>query len=226
MTTWQLKVELHHYWHAGSGSSSGTHLDALCERDNNGLPFLSGRHLKGLLRHAVQRAEQWQWLDDIPLPDGPQPDWESMLFGTRSQTAQRFHTLPGLLMVDDARLAESEKAWLEHNPVYKAYLFEEIYSTAINQDGTALAKSLRGIEVALPVTLTGLVSVEPTALESAHCQQQQAAMAVDLSPVLERVLPLIDSVGGNRTRGLGEAVLSLSPYVAEPTVQAVQGGRR
>ncbi|MGY4878180.1 RAMP superfamily CRISPR-associated protein [Vreelandella aquamarina] len=226
MTAWHLTVELHHYWHAGSGSSSGTHLDALCERDNHGLPFLSGRHLKGLLRHAVQRAEQWQWLDNIPLPAGPQPDWETMLFGTRSQTAQRFHTLPGLLMVDNARLPASEKAWLEQHPAYKAYLFEEIYSTAINENGTAVAKSLRGMEAALPMTLTALVNVELTALDPEHRRQQQAAISTDMSVLLKRVLPLIDSVGGNRTRGLGEAVLSLSPYVSEPTVQPVQGGRR
>ncbi|MGS2743865.1 RAMP superfamily CRISPR-associated protein [Halomonas sp. LS-001] len=225
MTAWQLTVELHHYWHAGSGSSSGTHLDALCERDNQGLPFIAGRHLKGLLRHALQRAEQWQWLDDLPLPEGPQPSWEAMLFGTRSQAVQRFQTLPGLLMIDDARLPAPERAWLHDNPLAKSHLFEEIYSTAINENGTAVAKSLRGMEAALPMMLTASVSVELTALESAHRQQQQAAMATDLSTLLGRVLPLIDSVGGNRTRGLGEAVLSLSSHTADSKLHTAQGGQ-
>lgn len=223
MTAWQLNIELHHYWHAGSGSSSGTHLDALCERDNQGLPFVAGRHLKGLLRHALQRAEQWQWLEDLPLPEGPQPNWEALLFGTRSQSVQRFQTLPGIIRVDDARLPAPERAWLEQNSAYKAYLFEEIYSTAINENGTALAKSLRGMEAALPMTLSAPVSFELTALQADHRQQQQTAMTADLGALLVRVLPLIDAVGANRSRGLGEAMLSLAPLSAQ-SLPSIKGG--
>lgn len=224
MTAWQLTVELHHYWHTGSGSSSGTHLDALCERDHEGLPFLAGRHLKGLLRHALQRAEQWQWLDDLCLPKGPQSSWEALLFGTRSQETQRFQTLPGLMVIDDARLPAAERAWLAANPATKSYIFEEIYSTAINAQGTAKAHSLRGMEVALPMTLNATVTCELTAWDIDHRQQQQAAMAADLGVMLSRVLPLIDAVGANRSRGLGEAVLSLKPKPTPQTVQTAQGG--
>lgn len=217
MTTWQLNVDLHYYWHAGSGSSSGTHLDALCERDGAGLPFLAGRHLKGLLRHAVQRAEQWQWLSEVLLPQGPMDNWESLLFGTRSQTAQRFQTFPGMLVIDDAILPVAEQVWFERNPTDKVLLFEELYSTAINEKGSASAQSLRGVEAALPMTLEANVTCELTALDERHRQQQRAAIeTVDISTLLERILPLIDAVGAHRSRGLGEASLTLQPQ---------QGGR-
>lgn len=209
MTAWQLRVDLHFYWHAGSGSGSGTHLDALCERDHDGLPFIAGRHLKGLLRHAIQRAEQWGWLAHLALPAGPQPNWESLLFGTRSQAAQRYHTLPGMLILDDARLSAGERAWIESSPESKAHLFTELYSTAIHEQGAAALHTLRGMEAALPMTLHAPLACEATALDEEHRQQQQAALAVDLGAMLERVLPLIDAVGAHRSRGLGEATLSL-----------------
>lgn len=210
MTVWQLNVDLHYYWHAGSGSSSGTHLDALCERDGAGLPFLAGRHLKGLLRHALQRAEQWHWLSESLLPQGPMDDWESLLFGTRSQTAQRFQTFPGLLVIDDAVLPVTERAWFECNPADKPLIFEELYSTAINAKGCASAQSLRGMEVALPMALEASVTCELTALDKEHRQQQRAVIeTVDISSLIARILPLIDAVGAHRSRGLGEASLRL-----------------
>lgn len=211
MKALRLDIDLHYYWHAGTGSSSGTHLDALCERDGDDLPFLSGRHLKGLLRHAVHRAEAWGWFATQALPSGPVEDWETLLFGTRSQSAQRFQTLPGMLVMGDARLPDDERDWLNEQAAYKLMLFEELYSTAINEKGSARSHSLRGIEAALPMNLTALLQWEVTGLDPAHRQQQRQALEKEnLANLLQAALPLVDAVGASRTRGLGEASLTLT----------------
>lgn len=204
-----LRIDLQHYWHTGTGSGSGTHLDALTEKNGHQLPFLAGKHLKGLLRHALHRAEAWGWFE-AALPAGPAADLETLVFGSRSQEEKREKTLPGLLLVDDAQLPNAEAGWLKANPKYLPFLYQEIYSTAINHKGIAKAHSLRGMEVALPATLIAPLSLEVTALDTEHRQQQQQWLESNKNFLwLEKVLPLIDSVGANRTRGLGEAVLTL-----------------
>lgn len=207
-----LQLTLHGYWHAGGGRSSGHHLDALCERDGL-LPVLPGRQLKGLLRHAVRRAEAWGWLADIALPRGQMPDHQSLLFGSASQEQSRASTLPGVLMVGSAILPGTEHDWLsaEANAPLAALLFDELFSTAINEQGTAKAQSLRGIEVALPATLVAGLELQATA-QSAALRAQQIAYMESEAPwqVLRAALPLLDHIGAHRSRGLGECLAQLS----------------
>ncbi|MBE0507874.1 MAG: hypothetical protein IBX50_14375 [Marinospirillum sp.] len=205
-----LQLEFNYFWHTGTGSGSGTHLDALTEKDRDYLPFVSGKHLKGLLRHAFHRAEAWGWYDQS-LPDGVAENWETLIFGSTNQEVARHLTLPGMLHVDDAILCSKERAWLNDSPELKPFLYQEVFSTAIETaTGTAKKNSLRGIEVSLPVTLFSDLELIVTATESEHRLQQQTLLKLE-NPFfwLEPLLPLIDSVGAHRTRGLGEARLSI-----------------
>lgn len=208
-----LRIDLAGYWHAGSGRGSGSHLDALCERNADGLPVLPGRQLKGLLRHAVRRAEAWGWYADLPLPAGPASNIEILLFGSDSQTEDRHGTLPGLLAVDSAELPAAERNWLAA-PVqasWRSQLFDELFSTAIDENGTARDHSLRGVEVALPTVLEAGVSLQAFALEPAHRRQQDAWLAGPAPwSALAMALPLVDAIGAHRSRGLGEACLTLT----------------
>ena len=207
-----LQISLHSYWHAGGGRSSGHHLDALCERDGT-LPVLPGRQLKGLLRHAVRRAESWGWLADIALPTGPMADHQSLLFGSSSQTESRDATQPGVLMVGSAVLPEAERNWLASptNTALASLLFDELFSTAINEQGTAKVHSLRGIEVALPGELVATLELQPTAQATALQQQQHHYLESDAPwQVIQAALPLLDHVGAHRARGLGECLAQLS----------------
>lgn len=199
----QLIVDLQGYWHAGSGRTSGSHVDRLVEKDNAGLPFLSGKHLKGLLRNAVMRAESWQWFDDAHIGE----NIEQLLFGSKSlpnDDTSRFKTTPGILMISDARLPVAERAYLSSQqapaPAMREVLYRSLFSTAINHEsGTAESQSLRGMEVSVPVTLTSEIS-----LSCEHPNAQQ------LFACLEQCLPLIDHVGAMRNRGLGRARLSFN----------------
>ena len=208
-----LSIDLNGYWHAGGGRSSGHHVDAMCERDETSLPILPGRQLKGLLRQAVRCAEAWGWFDETPLPEGPTSSHEEILFGTASGVVARGQTHPGLLIVESAQLPSTERAWLASaegsDPAQS--LFDAIFSTAINEQGSAMDHSLRGIEVAIPCQLQAELAVSANALEEDRRRQQAAYIQAGLPwTVLDAVMPLLDRIGAYRSRGMGESVAHLS----------------
>ena len=81
-------VNISGWWHAGTGRGGGEDADALVARDCHGLPFLPGRHLKGLLRDACFRLERWQALEARPAAGAGRPadkiveGTTDLLFGT------------------------------------------------------------------------------------------------------------------------------------------------
>jgi len=208
-----LHVHFTQYWHAGSGRGSGYHLDALCERDTHGLPTLPGRQLKGVLRHAVRRAEAWGWLESLqPPPEGPLRDHETLIFGSLSQSEHRSATQPGMLRVASAHLPEREARWLAapDQHAIRAELFAELFSTAINDQGSAQRYSLRGTEVCLPVSLQCTIALGLTATHDDLRAQQVAYLKGGSGwAALRAALPLIDTLGAHRSRGLGEVHLEL-----------------
>jgi CRISPR/Cas system CSM-associated protein Csm3 (group 7 of RAMP superfamily) len=207
-----IRLELAGFWRAGGGRSSGYHLDSLCERDRDGLPFLPGRQLKGVIRHALARAEAWGWFADNVLPEGPCATLDELLFGSVSQQHERANTWPGMLIIGDATLSQAERGYLAQpqQAALREALFEQLFSTAIEDSGGAKAGSLRGAEVALPMVLFAPVSLELTALESERREQQRQVLTdARVWQAVEASLSLVDAIGAGRTRGLGEAQLSL-----------------
>jgi len=216
-TTARLHVAFSNYWHAGSGRGNGFHLDALCLRDDDQLPVLPGRQLKGLLRQAVHRAETWGWFSELPLPGGPLTSHEELLFGSRSHSESRDATQPGILQVGSAHLASAERQWLAdpQQAELRADLYGELYSTAINEQGTAQDYSLRGMEVSIPVGLWAELDLQLTSPHQPYRVQQQSYLQDGTAwAVLQAALPLLDALGAHRSRGLGEAQVSL--HVSQP----------
>lgn len=216
----RLQVDFISYWHVGSGRGNGNQVDAVCARDAEGLPVLPGRQLKGLLRHAVRRAEVWGWMEGLVLPAGPLQSHEQLLFGSGSQEAERFSTEPGVLLVDCARLPADERAALaaEENAELRGELFGELFSTAIDELGSARRFSLRGLEVSIPLQLQAALELEVTTVQAQLRAQQRAYIASGSAwTALERALPLLDALGAQRSRGLGEATVAL--------IRAAGGGK-
>ncbi len=213
--TANISIEFKGYWHAGSGRGTGHHLDAICERDTNGLPYLPGKQLKGLLRQAVARAEDWDWFSQHTIPSGPMLSLEDLLFGSESQQQSRYLSQPGMLQVHSAELPEAERLWLAQpeQASQRQALFDELFSTAIDEEtGSASNGSLRGIEVCLPSILIAEVRLQITALDEDLRKQQQMWLDNPLAwQVIEEASTLIDAVGAHRNRGLGEAQVRLLP---------------
>ncbi len=201
-----LELQLHSYWHAGSGLGSATGVDAQVSRTPGGLPYLPGRSLKGILREAVEQAAALGWAD---ASDADIASW----FGTGLLASSgagggepidqleeaRFTSRPGSLRIGSARIGRGDEAgrwerwaaWPGHH-VDRDLLFSELASTALNDEGTARPATLRLIEVAAPLSLHATIAGPPDAL---------AAIAV--------ALPLVRSIGAHRTRGLGRVTLRM-----------------
>ena len=191
MSTCTLVIDIHNWWQPGTGRGSGAHVDALAHTDADGIPELPGRTVKGLLRDAVEQAEEMGWLDK-GLADS--------LFGKEAD-ADGNGSRPGTLRIASARLSDKERRWLasQAGEAARQQLFAELASTAINADsGSARAASLRAIQVVLPLKLAAEIEVLPV-----HEAPAEWVAA------LETALPLIRAVGSGRSRGLGRATLSL-----------------
>lgn len=199
MSVYRLTIDLRSYWHPGGGRGRGAVLDAVTHRDSAGLPVLPGRHLKGLLRDALERADEFGWDGFSGLAN--------RLFGERSTPDSPPD--PGVIRVSDGELPAPMRAWLrqpEQRSRLVPHLYRALYATAVDpMSGTAKDKTLRGIEVVVPVQLYAVLEPIPGR------QEAPAAWAEHLA----KALPLIDAIGALRTRGLGRAVLTLTAAPAE-----------
>lgn len=192
----QLKIHFANYWHAGGGRDAGSVLDAIVHRDVHGLPVVPGRHIKGLLRDALERAETWEWEGYSGLA--------ATLFGDRSETASNAAPQAGCLRVSDGMLPSDVAKWLgsEAGARLRPGLHRALYATAVEHDsGVAKDHSLRGIEVTVPLDLTAVVEEIP----GRNAPENWLAR-------LGEVLPLIDALGAYRSRGLGRVQLQLEAH--------------
>ena len=192
----KLQIELFDYWHTGSGHGSVGYIDAEVLRDADGLPYLPGRGLKGLLLEACK-------LLDACDPSSASNCAASELFGTESDRGRPIELKGNYLHCSDARLPENQRKWLlaGDNRQCLPHLYDTLSSTAIEADGTRKDKSLRIIEVVLPATLEASIG----GLDEA----QQAR--------IRRALPLIRGIGKNRNRGLGRCRIIESTDAAKNT---------
>ena len=46
-------IKFYNEWHCGSGLAAGADVDLLVIKDKNGLPFVPGKTMKGLMREAA-----------------------------------------------------------------------------------------------------------------------------------------------------------------------------
>lgn len=189
MTSAFLKIDIVSFWHPGTGRSTGNHLDAQTHSDADGLPCLPGKHIKGLLRDAMERAEAYGWYDREHVT--------STLLGRRPD--KRHPSAPGQIRVGNASPADNVRQYLIRHPQARRHLYREHYSTSINPlTGVAETGTLRGIETIVPMTL--YAPLVPLG-ESLH--------DTGFNALIELALPLINAVGGYRNRGFGEADVTL-----------------
>lgn len=202
MTTITLSFEMLSFWHCGTGKGAGTGVDAVVVRTQAGLPFIPGRTVKGLLREAVTTLEQAGALGQgsaerhfgsaIGAEPGGADDRVTVL------EEARFRTTPGLLRFGSAHIGKGAdevarwERWAAGDPAGRASLFRELSSTKLDQQGVAAGKTLRTIEVVVPLTLHAQIDGPDDTFVS----------------VLEKALPLVDGVGSHRSRGLGRVQIT------------------
>lgn len=180
----RLRIEFLSFWRTGSGKGLAGRVDLRTARDADGLPYVPGRHLRGILREAVREAEGYHWFEPS----------EARLFGTRDISPGGAGA-KGTLRVDSARMLATDRAALADLDesmclAAKEHLFAQRRSTAIDRaTGGALQHSLRVEEVAIPLLLEARIT--------------KAGTGDDWRETIKAALPLIRAMGADRSRGLG-----------------------
>src|SRR5690606_3889843 len=145
MNTINFSIQFYGYWHIGSGLSGGTKADSLVLKDSNNLPFIPGKTIKRLFKHA---ADELATLSNEYLGEG-EVEKAFGSSGYREEYASQLFFSDAQLSLQDATAILSEGL--------SESLYEVVSSTKINEFGIAEDKSLRQMEVTVPLTLYGSI---------------------------------------------------------------------
>ncbi len=194
-----LVLELRSFWLHANGEGGGADFDLVMERDRDGLPLLRGRHVAGLLRLALTRADCWGWFSDPPLG----VEVASLLMGDIGDGA------PGCLDVRSAQVVGATRAALVANPALREACFQRLPTTAIDERlGVAREGQLRAVEAALPLPLVARLGFDSADRMAWARAEAVEAANIALAKVhwrgwLRTALPALDEAGAKRTRGFG-----------------------
>ena len=125
--TLKYELKFFDYWHLSSGLSAGAKLDSTVVKDNNDLPYASGKTIKGLVREMLEALRGEENIAEL----------HSSYFS-------------------NAILEEKIQKQIVSNKL-QDNLYDIIASTQIDSEGIAIDNSLREIEVVVPLSLHGEV---------------------------------------------------------------------
>lgn len=217
-STRTLRLDIHTYWLCASGRGEGPEADEVPLLTPEGLPFVPGRTLRGLIRSAIEFLGR---IDPAGCPRerivallGSAPDGADLWVSDRDQAdldmeasleASRFKNRAGSLRVGSATLGRtpSEKAaWREWarsampatdgtdtltvREQVLPHLRTRLSFTKLGAGGVAESKTLRTVEVVIPLTLHAYLEAPPDGFE-----------------LVGRALPYIRGLGSMRNRGFG-----------------------
>ena len=131
-------ITFYDFWHLGSGTSAGVTLDSLVVKDSEGLPYVPGKTLKGLVRENVNTVAATE---------------VSRIFGDEGSAIATSY-------FSNATLDDDTMAYLKEKKALQKHLFDKITSTKVGKNGIAETNSLREIEVVIPLVLQGEIICE------------------------------------------------------------------
>jgi CRISPR/Cas system CSM-associated protein Csm3 (group 7 of RAMP superfamily) len=175
-------IEFFSEWHCGSGLAAGADTDALVIKDIDGLPYVPGKTVKGLFREAAE-----------DLIDLKYTDLSGAFYNSFGKFSDKDDTAIGEIFFSNAELCEDERKQIKQNKLTK-FLYSRVYSTKINDNGTAEDGSLRSIETVVPCKLHGCI----------------LGVNDDLYSLLTDAAKMIKHIGVNRNRGLGRVKVAIS----------------
>jgi len=189
MKTIAYQIEFFSYWHASSGLAGGTYVDLLVNKTREGLPYIPGRTLKGLLREAAEIINQFDpgivtqaFILDV---FGQAPDEKDIKEERVTLEAQSFFS--------NAYLSDHLQETILEEQI--PFLYHVLAATKINEQGVAANGTLRQLEVTVPLVL--LASIEEFPDKPGYEQQ------------LTYCFQWVKRMGLNRSRGLGRCQFSI-----------------
>lgn len=178
------RLEFFSYWHCGSGLSAGADVDLLTIKDEDDLPFVPGKTIKGLLREASET------LASLAPDRYPAPEKIEEIYGKANDGSSM---LQGYAFFSNADFPKEDKDFIIKKK-YARSLFTSVSSTAIDDAGIAKEHSLRRMEVALPCILTGEILNFPD----------------DCKKLMVDSMAFVKRLGANRNRGLGRCRFTIT----------------
>lgn len=188
MKTLIYKIHFLSDWHCGSGLSAGADVDTLCIKDENNLPFVPGKTIKGLLREAAE------------VLFGENDTFVKECFGKatkKEKTDEEVMSEKGNSYFSNVELTQTVKKDITKNN-FSAALFRSLSSTKIDDKGIAVEHSLRKMQVAIPLTLYGEITDIPND---------------EYKDKLIKCMKYTKRIGVNRNRGLGRCNILEVEYV-------------
>lgn len=173
-------ITFHSYWHCGSGLAAGADVDALVVKDKDGMPYIPGKTIKGLVREAVD--EMLTMRDVTEASRG-----YLSLFGNFDENKGEMHKSESFFT--NAGLKEIESI---RNQGLQKHLYTSVAQTSIDSEsGTAKKHSLRKTEVVVPCDLEGHILNVPD----------------EMVDTVKDALRFIKCLGVGRNRGLGRCTI-------------------
>lgn len=159
----KYKVTFLDYWHLSSGLTSGSKLDSTVVKDKDGLPFIPGKTIKGLLREQSINK-----------------DFIEKCFGEEGN-------IIGECYFTNIEIEDNTRKTIIENKLQNQ-LLSEIASTKIDENGIAQTGSLREIEVVIPISLYGKIENIPTEYkdEMKNCLKKVKRMGLNRNRGLGR----------------------------------------
>ncbi len=193
----RYKVEFFTDWHCGSGLAAGADVDALVVKDFQGLPYIPGKTVKGLLREAAEDIIQFRSGKNQEL-DTERRKLAIEAFGyfdgKSDSDGKRPEMTRGCAYFTNAELPETDRAAIISGNL-QPYLYRTIASTAIDDNGIAVGHSLRRTEVTVPCTLEGEILDLPD--------------NKDFEKIIFDAMRYVKRLGQNRNRGLGRCAFTV-----------------
>lgn len=188
MSTKLYKVQFFSYWHTSSGLSAGTDASTVVIKDKNDLPFIPGKTLKGLLREAAF------YLNEL---NAVSTDFLQEVFGVGDDEKDKYEkrdSIKDLCYFSNAELSTKVAKHILAQQ-QQQHLYQKISSTKIDANGLAVDKTLRTIEIAIPLTFYAAIEDFPD--------------KTDFEKQLIYCFKWVKRLGLNRNRGLGRCEVSL-----------------
>ena len=167
------------FWRIGTGMGGGSK-DSVLMKDDNGLPIIPGKTLKGLIRDAYY---------ECGLTNG------EILFGPELNNNDS-EIDAGKLYFGTAHLPEAEINYLKSNPELIKGLYRNITTTRLDNDKQNIDTALVKSEVCIPLTL----EAEITPVNDNKISEKD-------KDELKKAFKMLKLMGEKRYRGLGRCMV-------------------
>ena len=185
MKTIYYKVTFLTWWHCGSGQAAGPDVDELAIKDSEGLPYIPGRTMKGLLKDSCRQMAGYGL-------EGMDSKRINSVFGYHDDTTGSYSE-KGSAFFSDVVLPASDRRAIAADKGLRKALFSSVAATAIGNDGIAKDHTLRKIQVTVPCALYGMI----------------ANVGDDDTAMLAQAMKFIKRVGLGRNHGLGRCKIEI-----------------